>query len=69
MDTLLRIRRAPATGTVVIWPSGVETMYDISPMTRWRWEKKGKLPPRDVNIGGKTGWRPATLKANEDGLA
>jgi len=52
-------------GSAVVWPSGVEAMYGISTQTRWRWERLGKLPPRDVSVGGKTGWRPETLKANE----
>ena len=59
--------RAPREGTKVVWPSGVEARYDISTPTRWRWERDGKLPPRDVNIGGKTGWRPETLAAAERG--
>jgi hypothetical protein len=49
----------------VIWPAGVEHRYDISPVTRWRWERDGKLPARDVCIGGRTGWRPDTLDAAE----
>lgn len=61
----LRTRGAPRAGTAVIWPAGVEHRYDISPVTRWRWERAGKLPPRDVDIGGKTGWRPETLAAAE----
>lgn len=50
-------------GTAVVWPSGVQERYGISAPTRWRWEKRGRLPPRDVNVGGKTGWRPSTLEA------
>lgn len=57
--------RALKYGTSVIWPRGVEERYGISPPTRWRWEKLGRLPARDVNIGGKTGWRPETLAAAE----
>ncbi len=53
----------PRQGTGVVWPSGVEERYDISPPTRWRWEKSKRLPARDVNVGGKTGWRPSTLDA------
>lgn len=55
------IKRAPRTGTAVIWPKGLEERYGISAPTRWRWEKSGRLPPRDINLGGKTGWRPETL--------
>ena len=57
-------RRARHTGTACVWPSGVELRYDISPVTRWRWEKDGLLPARDVFIAGKpVGWKPATLDA------
>jgi hypothetical protein len=58
-------RRAAIQGTHVVWPSGVEQRYGISHVTRWRWERAGKLPPRDINVGGKTGWRPETLLAAE----
>jgi predicted DNA-binding transcriptional regulator AlpA len=61
----VRTKRAPFAGTAVIWPKGVEARYDISAPTRWRWEKTGRLPPRDVNLGGKTGWRHETLSAAE----
>jgi hypothetical protein len=61
----VKTKRAPAAGTRVIWPAGVEHRYDISPVTRWRWERDGKLPARDVSIGGRTGWRPDTLDAAE----
>jgi predicted DNA-binding transcriptional regulator AlpA len=57
----------PRQGAVVVWPSGVQERYGISAPTLWRWEKLKRLPPRDVNIGGKTGWRPATLAAAEQG--
>lgn len=58
-------RHAPIAGDAVIWPSGVCRRYGISPITRWRWERAGKLPPRDVHIGGRSGWRPETLVAAE----
>ena len=57
----------PTQGTVVVWPRGIELRYGISAPTRWRWEKSGRLPPRDVNVGGKTGWRPETLERAERG--
>lgn len=61
-------RRAPATGTAIVWPSGVELRYDISRPTRWRWEKEHRLPPRDVFLAGKAvGWRPSTLDAADRG--
>jgi len=55
----------PRHGTVVVWPSGVQERYGISAPTRWRWEKLGVLPARDVSVGGKTGWRPETLAQAE----
>jgi hypothetical protein len=58
-------RRAPRTGSAVIWPKGCEERYGISAPTRWRWEKTGRLPARDFVLGGKTGWRPETLDAAE----
>lgn len=58
-------KRCPHEGTAVIWASGVEKRYGISAPTRWRWERSGKLPPRDIDVGGKTGWRPETLAAAE----
>lgn len=58
-------RTGPRQGTVVIWPSGVEERYDISAATRVRWEREGRLPARDINVGTKTGWRPQTLAAAE----
>jgi len=62
-------KRAPLGGTAVIWPKGLEARYGITAVTRWRWEREGRLPPRDVNVGGKTGWRPATLEAFENPVA
>ncbi len=56
-------RKAPMQGSAVIWPAGLEAMLGISPWVRWSWERKGKLPPRDVCIAGKKGWRPETLQA------
>lgn len=52
-------------GTAVIWPRGVQERYGISAQTRWRWEKLGRLPPRDILIGARTGWRPETLAQSE----
>src|ERR1700730_10408642 len=58
-------RRAPLGGTAVVWAQGVQARYGISAPTRWRWEKSGRLPPPDVNLGGKTGWRHSTIEAAE----
>ena len=63
-----KARHCRTSGTAVVWPSGVEQRYGISGPTRWRWERAGKLPPRDVYIGGvAVGWRPATLDRFESG--
>jgi predicted DNA-binding transcriptional regulator AlpA len=50
-------------GISVVWPKGLEDRLGISAPTRWRWERAGKLPKRNVTVGGKTGWKPATLEA------
>ena len=61
-------KRARPGGTHVIYPRGVEQRLGISDTTRWRWERTGRLPPRDVYVGGvAVGWRPATLEAAENG--
>jgi hypothetical protein len=60
-----RTRPAPIAGTAVVWPAGVEQRYGISDITRWRWERAGKLPPRDIHVGGRSGWRPETLASFE----
>jgi predicted DNA-binding transcriptional regulator AlpA len=52
----------------LVWPSELEGRYGISTPTRWRWERDGKLPKRDVKVGGVlVGWRPETLEAAERG--
>jgi predicted DNA-binding transcriptional regulator AlpA len=64
----LRTRGSPRAGTDVIWPRGLEARYGISPPTRWRWERDGRLPKRDVFVGeAAVGWRPATLDAAMSG--
>jgi predicted DNA-binding transcriptional regulator AlpA len=64
-----RIRRAKIRGEAVIWPAGVELKYGISSVTRWRWERSGRLPPRDFHLGDQSGWRPETLAAAEKSYA
>jgi hypothetical protein len=61
-----RTRGAPIEGSRVIWPAGLEKRWGISPITRWRYEKSGKIPPRDVHIG-RGGWRPETIENAERG--
>ena len=63
------LRRPMRSGTGVVWPKGVEERYGITYITRWRWERAGLSPPRDVHIGGHSGWRPETLAAAESRIA
>ena len=59
-------RQGPRRGTGIIYPAGIQERYDISAVTRWRWEKAGRLPARDLFIGGVAeGWRPETIEASE----
>jgi predicted DNA-binding transcriptional regulator AlpA len=61
-----RNRIALKRGTNVIWPAGLQERYGISAPTRWRWERIGRIPPRDVHLkNGKSGWRPETIEAAE----
>jgi len=61
-------KRPRTGGTAIIHPRGIEERYGISAVTRYRWERTGKLPARDVFIGGvASGWRPETLEAAERG--
>jgi hypothetical protein len=66
-NTARRLRNRTG-GTGCIWPSGVETHFGISTVTRWRWEKLKKLPARDVFVNGvAVGWKPQTLQRAERG--
>lgn len=54
---------SPREGSSIVWPAGLCERLGIKPVTRWRWEKDGKLPPRDAYINGvAVGWRPATIE-------
>lgn len=60
--------RVRGHGTRCIWPRGMAERFGVSDVTIWRWEKAGRLPPRDVFLGGVAiGWRPETLEAAERG--
>lgn len=63
-----RPKRMRSAGSGCIWPLGVQQRFGISAPTRWRWERLGLLPRRDVYVGGRAvGWRPETLEAAERG--
>lgn len=53
---------------VCVWPADLQRRLNISLTTRWKWEKSGRLPPRDFFIGGKAvGWHLSTLERAERG--
>ena len=57
-----------AIGASCIWPRGLRDRYGVSAPTLWRWERAGKLPKRDVFVGGRpVGWRPETIERAERG--
>jgi hypothetical protein len=61
-------KRPRAAGTAIVWPRGIEDRYGISAVTRYRWERAGRLPARDVIVGGKpVGWKPETLERADRG--
>ena len=61
-------KRMRTFGTRCIWPRGLLERYGVSAPTLWRWERTGKLPERDVYIGGRAvGWRPETIERAERG--
>jgi predicted DNA-binding transcriptional regulator AlpA len=63
-------RQLPPAGCEILKPRDVQLLYNISAPTRWRWERNGQLPPRDVYVGGVAkGWNPATLAAARRGPA
>jgi hypothetical protein len=61
-------KRVRTTGVGCIWPRGLRERYGVSAPTLWRWERAGKLPRRDIFIGGRAvGWRPETIERAECG--
>ena len=61
-------RHVRAIGASCIWPRGLRDRYGVSAPTLWRWERAGKLPKRDVFVGGRpVGWRPETIERAERG--
>lgn len=56
---------APEFPRPILWPRDLEQRYAISAPTRWRWERRGVLPPRDVHLGTRSGWRLETIERLE----
>lgn len=51
----------PSTAAI-FWPRDLERHLSISAPTRWRYERAGKLPPRDAYIDGEpVGWLRSTI--------
>ena len=62
--------RKQAVPAAVMRPGDVERYYGVSLPTRWRWERLGLLPARDVYVGGRPyGWRRETIERAAAGLA
>lgn len=51
----------------MIWRAGLIERWGISDVTFWRWKRDGKIPPPDVFVGGREGWRPETIEVAERG--
>lgn len=55
---------------IVLWPKDLQHRYQISPQTLYRWERTGRVPRRDVRIGGvASGWYRSTIEQAESGQA
>ena len=55
-----------SSSSVILWPRDIEHRYNISAVSRWRWERAKKLPARDVHISGQAvGWYQSTIELAE----
>jgi predicted DNA-binding transcriptional regulator AlpA len=51
---------------LILWPNDLEQRYGVSDSTRSRWEKLGKIPARDVYLGGEpVAWYATTIESAE----
>lgn len=56
---------AAAHGDRVLFKTDLARRYGKARETIWRWERDGKLPPPDVRVAGRNGWREATIRTYE----
>lgn len=49
----------------IVWPTDLASRYGRNPSTIWRWVTDGRLPPHDVQIGTRRGWKLSTIEAHE----
>jgi len=50
-----------STSRLAVWPFELDAALGFSQMTRLKHERAGNLPPRDVWIGPKSGWKVTTM--------
>ena len=62
-------RAAPGAARAVLWPRDLQARYGVSAPTIWRWERDGRLPPRDKAVGDRIGWAVQTIVAAESRAA
>jgi hypothetical protein len=52
----------------ILWPRDVERRYGITDDTRRAWERRQRIPVRDVHIAGRPeGWYLTTIENAERG--
>lgn len=56
-------RKTRREGTRVIWQQGFIDKLGVSAPTFWRYRRDGKIPPPDIHIGTRHGWKPETVDA------
>ena len=49
----------------VLWRRDLAARYGVCRETVWRWQQDKKIPPPDVRIGTRQGWRVETIRAHE----
>lgn len=66
-----RVLTPPTAPPAVLYPGDLLARYNIAYTTRWHWERKGILPPRDFPPVGprRLGWLRSTIERWEAGRA